>query len=147
MRKRTRLNPGPLTVSNINWSYASVGIIILLSDFTLFILFVGSGNPLVDSAIILFFITGIVFIWAAFSRNTNSLYLIKGRCNILEGSIRCGGGCKKCSFAHAYLQQITDCEDPDVDEIREYIVGEPVFIGNEGKNPEIHQSMRQYDRE
>ena len=142
MSNKRRLALGPLTVSNINWNYVLAGITILLSTITLYVFLDETKNSTLNLVFGVFALIGIFCIAFALSRNTNTIYLRKGRCNILKGSIRCSGGCKKCSFANVYLQRILNGEDPSDDE-----VGEPVFIGNERKNPEIHQNMRQYDRE
>ena len=147
MNNRGRLNPGPLTISNINWNYASLGIIILLSAFTLYILYDETDSSLLNPVLTVFALIGILCILSAFSKNANTVYLKGGKCNILEGSINCSGGCKKCSFAHAYLQMIKDREDSHDDEAPEYIIGESVFIGNEKEDSKIHQSMRKYDKE
>lgn len=112
MNNRGMLNPGPLAVSKINWLRILVGIFLLFFAFAIYIAFPAlderfSGN-FTYALMAPFLLMGVSYIIAAFSRNANTLYLKNGKCTILEGSIGCSGGCKKCSFVNTYMNRIID---------------------------------------
>ena len=76
----------------------------IMDDKLLNIIVLGSG--------LMFIIVGLVMFACAWAVTMEKVYLKNGACQIVEGNVKCTGGCTQCVFAARYVQM----NNPDYNE-------------------------------